>query len=275
MKNLRSGGAVFGMALIVASVGAVFGEGCSRHTSAGAAVEVKSDEDKALYGLGLLLGRNVGTFNLTPHELELVQKGLADYVLKPKAFGDLNAYSTQVDALAHKRADQNTAREKAKSKDFLAAAEKEAGAVKAPEGFVIKSTRAGTGPQPSMTDHVKVHYEGRLIDGTVFDSSIKRGEPAVFQLDGVIKCWTAGLARMKVGEKATLTCPSDVAYGDSGRPPTIPGGATLVFDVELLSIEAAAPTPLQGSTPLMPAVSPHGMPSGAHGMPSRPPQASR
>jgi FKBP-type peptidyl-prolyl cis-trans isomerase FkpA len=82
-----------------------------------------------------------------------------------------------------------------------------------------------------------VQYEGRLTDGTVFDSTKKRGGvPATFPLNGVIKCWTEGVGRMKVGEKAVLTCPSAIAYGDSGRPPTIPGGATLIFDVELVSI---------------------------------------
>ena len=81
-----------------------------------------------------------------------------------------------------------------------------------------------------------VHYEGHLSDGTVFDSSKKRGQPATFPLNGVVKCWTEGVGHMKVGEQAVLTCPSDAAYGDSGRPPTIPGGATLIFDVELISI---------------------------------------
>ena len=83
---------------------------------------------------------------------------------------------------------------------------------------------------------MKVHYDGRLPDGTVFDSSRQRGEPAVFPLGGVIRCWTEGVGRMKVGERAVLTCPSDLAYGDRGQPPMIPGGATLIFDVELLEI---------------------------------------
>ena len=81
---------------------------------------------------------------------------------------------------------------------------------------------------------MKVHYEGRLLDGTIFDSSRKRGEPATLPLNGVIGCWTEAFGRMKVGERAVLTCPSEIAYGEAGRPPEIPGGATLVFDVELL-----------------------------------------
>jgi len=102
--------------------------------------------------------------------------------------------------------------------------------------MVIRTTKPGTGPSPAPTDQVKVHYEGRLPDGTVFDSSRSRGEPTVFPLAGVIRCWTEGVGRMRVGERAMLTCPSDLAYGDRGQPPSIPGGATLIFDVELLEI---------------------------------------
>jgi len=97
--------------------------------------------------------------------------------------------------------------------------------------------KAGTGAVPKATDKVKVHYRGALTDGTVFDSSIERGEPVTFPLNGVIPCWTQGLQLMKEGGKARLVCPSVLAYGDEGRPPKIKGGATLVFDVELLSIE--------------------------------------
>jgi FKBP-type peptidyl-prolyl cis-trans isomerase FkpA len=83
---------------------------------------------------------------------------------------------------------------------------------------------------------VKVNYRGTLIDGTEFDSSYKRNQPAQFPLSGVIRCWTEGVQKMKVGGKARLVCPSEIAYGDSGRPPTIPGGATLIFEIELLEI---------------------------------------
>ncbi|MDB4981930.1 MAG: fkpA [Myxococcales bacterium] len=251
MKNLRIGAQLaLAAALTLGSLVA----GCNR--SSGAAPELKSEDDKTVYALGLLLGRNVGTFNLTPRELDIVKAGLTDSVLKKKALVEIDKYGPQVDALARKRGNEKAEQEKAKAKDIVAAAEKEPGAVKAPSGFVFKSTRAGTGAQPDAADRVKVHYEGRLSDGTVFDSSIKRGEPAVFPLNGVIKCWTEGVARMKVGEKATLTCPSDVAYGDQGRPPTIPGGATLIFDVELLDVMKAPP--VSDTPPAAAAPSPHG-----------------
>ena len=92
---------------------------------------------------------------------------------------------------------------------------------------------------------MKVHYEGRLIDGKVFDSSIARGEPAVFPLNGVIPCWTEGVQTMKVGGKAQLVLPAELAYGERGSPPKIMPKSTLVFDVELLEIvkAPAAPTP--------------------------------
>ena len=96
---------------------------------------------------------------------------------------------------------------------------------------------AGTGAQPTATSKVKVHYHGTLVDGKVFDSSVDRGEPISFALNQVIKGWQEGLQMMQVGGKARLVIPSDLAYGDQGRPGTIPGGATLIFEVELLAIE--------------------------------------
>jgi FKBP-type peptidyl-prolyl cis-trans isomerase FkpA len=138
--------------------------------------------------------------------------------------------------LARKRSEVKSEAEKQKGKTAVENAAKEPGAQQLPSGVVFKSLRPGTGASPTEADTVKVHYEGRLVDGTVFDSSYKRNEPTTFPLQGVVPCWTQGLQQMKVGEKAQLTCPADVAYGDQGRPPTIPGGATLAFDVELLEV---------------------------------------
>ncbi len=196
-----------------------------------------SEDEKTLYTLGMLLGRNLGTFNLTAAELELVKSGLTDMVLKNEHKVDLDKYGPKVDALARKRGQERVAVEKAQAKTFLDQAGQEAGAVVTPSGMVFRTVTPGTGATPTPTDRVSVQYEGRLTDGTVFDSTKKRGGvPATFPLNGVIKCWTEGVGRMKVGEKAVLTCPSAIAYGDGGRPPTIPGGATLIFDVELVSI---------------------------------------
>ena len=103
--------------------------------------------------------------------------------------------------------------------------------------------REGTGAAPAATDTVKVHYRGTLIDGSEFDSSYKRDVPATFPLSGVIPCWTEGVQQIKVGGKATLYCPSDIAYGDQGHVPVIPPGATLIFQVELLGIEGKKKQP--------------------------------
>jgi FKBP-type peptidyl-prolyl cis-trans isomerase FkpA len=105
--------------------------------------------------------------------------------------------------------------------------------------FSVTHQVEGSGAMPSASDVVRVHYAGRLADGTEFDSSIQRGEPATFPLSGVIACWTQGVAQMKVGGKATLVCPPDLAYGERGIPGVIPPDATLTFEVELLGIESA------------------------------------
>jgi len=220
--------------------------GCKRLGGGGSANPTTEDE-KTLYTLGMLLGRNLGTFNLNADEVELVKAGLSDMVLKKPHKVDLDTYGPKVDALARKRGQERVEIEKQESKKYLEQAAREPGAVVSPSGMVFKTLTPGNGPTPTPTDRVTVQYEGKLTDGTVFDSSRKRNMPATFPLNGVIKCWTEGVGRMKVGEKAQLVCPSAIAYGDGGRPPTIPGGATLIFEVELMSIApqnvASAPTP--------------------------------
>ena len=127
------------------------------------------------------------------------------------------------------------ARERSASAAYLAKAAAEAGAVQTASGIVYRDVSSGSGAMPKATDTVRVHYRGTLIDGTEFDSSYQRNEPAEFALAGVIGCWTEALQLMKVGGKARLVCPSNLAYGDEGRP-SIPGGAALIFEVELLGI---------------------------------------
>lgn len=119
---------------------------------------------------------------------------------------------------------------------FLDKAASEPGAVRTPSGLVYLELEKGTGQSPAATDTVKVNYRGTFMDGTEFDSSYKRNEPTEFPLNRVIPCWTEGVQRMKVGGKSRLVCPANIAYGAAGSPPVIPGGATLVFDIELLEI---------------------------------------
>jgi FKBP-type peptidyl-prolyl cis-trans isomerase FkpA len=118
----------------------------------------------------------------------------------------------------------------------LTAAAKEPGAKVTPSGLVIRMMKVGTGAQPTAASTVKVHYKGTFPDGKEFDSSYKRGEPIEFPLSGVIKCWTEGVALMKAGGAAKLTCPASIAYGARGAGGVIPPNATLVFEVELLGV---------------------------------------
>ena len=214
---------------LVAVAGCNQGGGASRPA-------IASEDDKTFYALGLMLGRNVGTFNLSARELEIVKAGMSDSVLGKKPVVELEAYGPKIQGLARSRAGARAQAEKDKAKGFMDAAAKEPNAVKETSGLVYVPIKEGSGESPKPTDTVKVHYEGKLTDGTVFDSSVQRGTPAEFPLNGVVPCWTEGLQKMKVGGKAKLICPSSIAYGDQGRPPKIPGGATLVFEVELLEI---------------------------------------
>jgi FKBP-type peptidyl-prolyl cis-trans isomerase FkpA len=122
--------------------------------------------------------------------------------------------------------------------DALAAAAKEEGAVVTPSGLVYRSLQEGQGASPRASDTVRVHYRGTFPDGREFDSSHKRGAAASFPLDRVIKCWTEGVQKMKVGGKAKLTCPAAIAYGERGAGGVIPPKATLLFEVELVGIGA-------------------------------------
>jgi FKBP-type peptidyl-prolyl cis-trans isomerase FkpA len=185
----------------------------------------QTDDEKTLYALGLSIANSVKSFNLTPAELELVKRGLSDGAANKPAL-PLADWQPKIRPLQESR--------------FLARELAAPGAVKADSGLIYRDLTAGTGASPKATDTVKVNYRGTLVNGTEFDSSYSRNEPAVFALNSVIPCWTEGLQKMKVGGKATLVCPSEIAYGEQGRP-SIPGGAALIFEIELLDITTAAP----------------------------------
>ena len=202
--------------------------------AAPAAPAITTDEQKAIYALGLSVYRSLRPFALAPAELELLKKGITD-AAAGKPAGKLEEWEPKINELAGARAPAVLAQEKAAAKAYVDKAAAGPGAVKAPSGLVYRETTAGSGANPKATDTVKVHYRGTLIDGSEFDSSYKRNQPATFPLSGVIRCWTEGVQMMKVGGKATLICPSDTAYGDGGRP-GIPGGATLTFEIELIEI---------------------------------------
>jgi len=203
---------------------------------AAAGPEPTTEDQKVLYALGMAVSQNLATFNLSEAELEMVKVGLSDGILHKTPKADLQTYGPKLQELQRSRMAAVAAEEKKAGQAYLAKAATEPGATKTASGLIIKPLTPGKGPSPKPTDKVKVHYQGMLTDGTVFDSSVQRGEPATFPLNGVVKCWNEALQLMKVGEKSRVICPADLAYGERGAPPRIKPGATLVFEIELLAI---------------------------------------
>ena len=227
--------------------------GCQQQGSSGnaggAGPTPQTDEQKTFYTLGATLGRQIQVFDMSPEEIEFVKAGLTAQLTGKESAVDMQAYGPKLQELARTRSTARAEKEKEKSKKFLEDAAKEKDATRTESGLIYTTITEGTGESPAPSDVVKVNYRGTLTDGKEFDSSYKRNEPAQFPLNGVIKCWTEGVQRMKVGGKAKLVCPSDLAYGDRGTP-GIPGGSALIFEVELLEIQKAEPPP---SMPEMPA----------------------
>ena len=220
---------------LLTSLSVLFCFGCSSPASE-SAVELDTDQQKTLYAIGVALSQQLEPFALTEEELKAVSAGIADGVTKRPHKVDMKTFGPMIAELAQSRMEVVKERQTEVGKAFEEKAAAEEGAVKTESGAIVIAMTEGTGPTPKTTDTVKVHYHGTLIDGSVFDSSVDRGIPATFPLGNVIKCWTEGLQKVKVGGKARLVCPADVAYGDRGSPPRIKPGATLVFEVELLKI---------------------------------------
>jgi FKBP-type peptidyl-prolyl cis-trans isomerase FkpA len=210
---------------------------------------LKTADDKALYVIGYSFARNLEALNLTKAEQEFVKKGINDALAGQKPLVSAQEYGPRIQTLVQTRAPLAAAARSKKEQPVLDKAAKEKGAQVTSTGLVYVPEVEGSGAQPKATDVVKVQYKGTLADGTEFDSSYKRGQPAEFPLNNVIACWGEGVQKMKVGGKAKLVCPAAIAYKDQGAPRGgIPGGAVLTFEVELLEVKpppppAAVPTP--------------------------------
>lgn len=232
--------------VLLLACGSQSGAQSEEQTAATGDAEMANDDQKTLYAIGLLVAQQLGGFDLQEGELQHVLDGISDGINGADPKVDLQEYGPKVQQMAQARSTAKASREKVESATFVDEQAAMDGAEKTDSGLVYTELTAGTGPQPAPTDTVKVHYHGTLRNGDVFDSSVDRGQPAQFALNRVIPCWTEGVGKMKVGGKSKLVCPPDIAYGDQGRP-GIPGGAALVFEVELLEIVAdAAPAPGAG-----------------------------
>ena len=194
-----------------------------------------TDDQKILNALGQALAQNLLPANLSADALAFVQRGLSAAVLGRDALVVLDEYGPQIQGFMESRVAVAAGGELELANAFLEAQAGLDGAERTESGIIIQEMTVGTGANPAAEDTVSVHYHGTLRDGTVFDSSVDRGEPTTFPLTEVIPCWTEGVQRIAVGGKSRLVCPPDLAYGPQGRP-GIPGNAALVFEVELLEI---------------------------------------
>lgn len=214
-----------------------------------------NEDSKAAYSIGFLSGKSHAQ-HLTTLDVESYVAGFRDAYAKkePRLSEDnmkttLEAFRTRLQAEAMAKAEREAAENKTKSVAFLASNAKKAGVTTLASGLQYEVLTPGNGAKPKSTDMVKVHYHGTLIDGSVFDSSVQRGEPTTFQLDQVIPGWTEGLQLMNTGAKFRFTVPPELAYGEQGAGP-IGANAVLVFEVELLGIESPAyVAPTTDSTP--------------------------
>ncbi|HEX4229185.1 MAG TPA: FKBP-type peptidyl-prolyl cis-trans isomerase [Bryobacteraceae bacterium] len=196
-----------------------------------------TDNQKTIYALGLSIYQSLAPFNLSRAELDIVKRAMSDAAVHKPA-ESLDAWGPKIQPLAQARAT-------AQSQAYIQKAAAQPGAVTTPSGLVFRNITVGTGPSPQSADTVTVNYRGTFMNGTEFDSSYKRNKPIDFQLNRVIKCWTEGVQMMKVGGKAQLVCPSDLAYG-TRPPPGIPPDATLTFEIELLGINQPPQAAPQG-----------------------------
>ena len=197
-----------------------------------------TEEQQALYALGVAVSKQVAGFSLTGDELNLVIQGLKDGHAGKEGDINLQELMPKLNKLAQDRAKAASKVEREAAAAFLkekGEAAKAKGGEVSDSGLIYTELKAGEGAAPKPSDQVKVHYHGTLRTGEVFDSSVERGQPASFGLNQVIPCWTEGVQKMKVGGKAEIVCPPDIAYGDRAAG-KIPPGSALVFEVELLEI---------------------------------------
>ncbi|GEP92193.1 FKBP-type peptidyl-prolyl cis-trans isomerase FklB [Chitinophaga terrae (ex Kim and Jung 2007)] len=198
---------------------------------------LKNRVDSVSYGIGVNIAENLKAQDLEHVNTAVLVKAIQDVLKKQPLVLSKEECDMSISNYLQQLKAEKAAKNKEEGLKFLAANKTKEGVVTLPDGLQYQILQAGNGPKPTINDKVKTHYHGTLIDGTVFDSSVERGQPISFPVSGVIKGWTEALQLMPVGSKWRLFIPSDLAYGDRGAGPKIGPGSTLIFDVELLAIE--------------------------------------
>jgi FKBP-type peptidyl-prolyl cis-trans isomerase FklB len=223
--------------------------------------QLKDQKDKVSYSIGMNIGTNLNRQKVDINP-DLLAAGIKDAIAgKPQLTQDqVKEIMTQFEKDMEQKQKAAGEKNKADGAKFLEENKKKEGVKTTASGLQYKVLKEGTGPQPKATDMVTVNYRGTLIDGTEFDSSYKRGQPATFPLNGVIKGWTEGLQLMKPGSKYQFFVPSNLAYGERSVGPDIAANATLTFEVELLEVKPP-PTPAPQASGPAPQGAPKGPPA--------------
>ena len=197
--------------------------------------ESSAENDKVFYYLGTALSRNMLNLDLSDSEVDAVVAGLQAALKGEAEQLDEAVYGPKLNEIAQQRMAAAGLKEEAAAQAYVDKMAAQKGAVETESGLVYLELSAGDGAQPNAGSTVKAHYHGTLRDGTVFDSSVDRGEPLTIPLSNVIPCWTEAIAMMHEGGKSRITCPANIAYGPSGSGP-IPPNAALTFEVELIEV---------------------------------------
>jgi FKBP-type peptidyl-prolyl cis-trans isomerase FklB len=201
------------------------------------AVNLKSTSDSVAYSIGVSIGANMKKDGLDSLNLDIMKEAIRSAIKGDSLLVDAAQSQSVIQAYLSAKQKQKGDANLEAGKKFLAENKKKQGVIELPDGLQYMVVTQGTGPKPVASDTVSVHYHGTLIDGTVFDSSIERGEPAEFPVGAVIPGWTEALQLMNVGSKYKLFIPANLAYGERSAGPKIAANSTLIFDVELLKIK--------------------------------------
>ena len=220
------------------------GAGTSANSTA---TVLKNENDSISYAIGVSLANFYKQQNISNINTTILVKAVRDVEANKAILSEQQCQTTLMSFVQKQQSDKASGNKKV-GQDFLAANSKKPGVVSLPSGLQYQIIKEGNGPKPKLTDMVRVHYHGTLIDGRVFDSSVDRGQPIELNVNGVIPGWTEALQLMPVGSKWKLFIPSDLAYGDRQAGQLIAPGSTLIFDVELLDIVNQTP-PAMPQTP--------------------------